>query len=134
MSDKINDVQKEVEEVVQLERQLANINNQIASNPAFVEMLQQQRDLSQRINLFWDTVKNAMIDSDIKSIKGDWGYVTLAERKNYKVDMDALPSKFLKKVADTTKIGNYEKLEGKLPAGVTIEHTRYITKKIKEVE
>ena len=72
-----------------------------------------------------------MIEHDIKSLKGDWGSLTIAERTNFKVDLDNLPTKFVKKVADTTKIATAYKLDGKLPKGVETSTTKYLTKRIK---
>lgn len=131
MADKSIGVQDEVQEVVALVKQLDDINSQIESNEQFKTLLRQQKDITERIGLFWETIKNGMIAADIKSLKGDWGYVTIAERAVYSADVELLPAKFMKKVADLKKIELAYKLEGKLPKGVEVSTTKYLTKKIK---
>lgn len=118
MSDINKELQTQAENAVALQKQ---IEEQISS-------LKETQD---KINATWKQVETAMIENDIKSIKGDFGSLTIAERTNYKADLDVLPAKFIKKVADTTKIGTYHKLEDKLPKGVTISTTKYLTKRIK---
>lgn len=95
------------------------------------EKISSLKEAQEQINATWKQVETAMIDNDIKSIKGDFGSLTIAERTNYKADLDQLPAKFIKKVADTTKIATFAKLEGKLPKGVTTSSTKYLTKRIK---
>ena len=128
-----DDIKKEAEEVVALVRQLNNVNSQIAENEQFRTLLQQQKSLTEQIELFWETIKNGMIATDTKNIKGDWGYITLVDKTSYQADLDVLPAKFIKKAPDTKKIALAHKLEGKLPKGVTELKTVYLTKKIKEI-
>lgn len=79
-------------------------------------------------------IKEAMIANDVKKIDGDWGYITLAERTNYKAtDITAVPKKFTKLSLDTTKVKAAATLTGELPKGVTESTTQFITKKLKEV-
>ncbi len=128
------DIQKDVQEVVKLEMELADINNQIANEPKIVKLLQEQKSLNEKIAVFWEAVKNEMIDTGTKSIKGDWGYVTLVEKDIYKApDISVIKPKFLKKELDVKKVAEIHKLTGNLPDGIEVSVTRYITKKIKEV-
>lgn len=67
------------------------------------------------------------------TLKGDWGYITLANRTNYKAESIAdVPKKFTKQTLDTTKVKAEATLTGKLPKGVTESKTYYINKKFKE--
>lgn len=118
MADITKELQTQAENAVALQKQ---VEEQIAS-------LKETQD---KINATWKQVETVMIENDIKSIKGDFGSLTIAERTNYKADLDVLPAKFIKKVADTTKIATFAKLEGKLPKGVTTSITRFLTKRIK---
>jgi hypothetical protein len=83
-----------------------------------------------------ELIKNAMIEAGVPKIEIDMpglsGYITLAERVNYKCD-DPLDveKKYLKEVLDTDKVKAEVTLTGKLPEGVMETHTQYITKKFK---
>lgn len=106
--------------------------NQAAALQLSIE--QQIRDLKaqqQDIDATWDQVKDVMIEHDIKSIKGDWGSITIAERINWECDPTVLQPKFFKKVVDTKKLTDTFSLEGKLPKGATPSYTKYLTKRIK---
>jgi hypothetical protein len=118
---------------------MADVTKEIQVQAAAAVALQKEveekiaslKEAQEKINSTWKEVETVMIENDIKSIKGDFGSLTIAERTNYKADLDVLPAKFIKKVADTTKIATYAKLEDKLPKGVTISTTKYLTKRIK---
>jgi hypothetical protein len=85
-----------------------------------------------QIDATWTKVKEVMVANNIKSIKGEWGSITIAERKVFKaLDLATVPAKFIKKVLDTTKIGSAFTLEGKLPKGIEMSTTQYLTKRIK---
>jgi hypothetical protein len=117
MDDNVS-LQTKVDQTVALEKELS-------------EKIMALKAAQDQITAFWKEVEAGMIDSNTKSIKGDWGSVTIAERNNFKVDLDLLPTKFIKKVADTTKIGATYKLENKLPKGVELSVTKFLTKRIK---
>jgi len=81
-----------------------------------------------------EQIKDAMIEAGVQRIDGEWGYITLAERTNYKAeDLEAIDQKYLKFTLDTTKVKAEATLTGKLPKGVVESKTQYITKKLKEV-
>lgn len=89
-----------------------------------------------------DQIKEAMIAGGVDKITLDsetlQGYITLAERTNYKlaegVTIDELPEQYSKRTLDTDKVKAQATLTGELPAGVVESKTQYITKKIKLVE
>jgi len=105
------------------------------SDPKFQLFIEKQAELRQvqaKNAEIWKKIESDMIENNVKSIKGDWGYVTIADRTDYVVeDLTLLPAKFIKKVADNSKINSYIKLEGKLPKGVEEKHKQYLTKRIK---
>lgn len=79
-------------------------------------------------------VQEAMEANGVQKISGDWGYITLSERTNYKAeDIAAVAPEFTKATLDATKVKAHATLTGQLPAGVSESKTRYITKKLKEV-
>lgn len=84
-----------------------------------------------------EDLKLAMIEQGVDKITFDpeltgiSGYITLAERTNYKVtDPDELDDQFKTLSPDTAKIKAQHTLTGELPAGVETSTTQYITKKI----
>lgn len=86
-----------------------------------------------------ETIKQAMIDSgvdrvvfDPKLTDGVSGYITLAERTNYKAeDLSEVSDQFKKFSLDTDKVKAQHTLTGELPEGVITTKTQFITKKIK---
>lgn len=86
-----------------------------------------------------ELIKNAMIEAGVPKIDIDMpgltGYITLAERTNYKLEegvtIKELPEQYSKRVLDTDKVKAEAVLTGQLPAGVAESKTQYITKKFK---
>lgn len=86
-----------------------------------------------------ELIKQAMIDAGVPRIEVDLpdltGYITLAERTNYKAeDLSEVPEEFTKPALDTDKVKAQHTLTGQLPVGVVESKTQYITKKFKAVE
>lgn len=124
-------IQSEVTDVLKLQQSIEELEQELSKNEVFQTFLKKQKEAQAQISQTWKDIEQQMIDHDVKSIKGEWGSITIAERTNYQADLDQLPSKFIKKVADTKKIATYAQLEDKLPKGVTISTTKYLTKRIK---
>jgi hypothetical protein len=125
------EVNSEVEEVISLQKDLKSLEVQLSTNPVFIALLKRQKELTTQIAEFWKNIEQSMIENDVKSVKGDWGSVTIVERKKWKTDLDKLPNKFIKKVADEQKIALAYDLEGKVPVGAELSYTKYLTKRIK---
>lgn len=99
-------------------------------NPAtFESFVKQAKELQNILEEAWGAVEQKMLDHDVKSIKGDWGSLTIAERKNWKGDK--LPPRFYKQVLNTAKLNSMLKLGEKLPKGASYTTSQYLTKKIK---
>ena len=124
-------ISAEVEDVLALTKSLEQVEQELMTNQKFRDFLTLQKTVPQRIAEIWNRVEKDMIAHDVKSIKGSWGSITVAERPNFKADLKELPSKFIKKVADTSKISQYYTLEGKLPKGVERTTSKYLMKRIK---
>lgn len=83
-----------------------------------------------------ELIKNAMIEADVPRIEIDvpglTGYITLAERTNYRAEnIDEVDEEFTKPTLDTEKVKAQHVLTGELPAGIVESKTQYITKKFK---
>jgi hypothetical protein len=124
-------IEGEVLDVLSLEKQLEEAEAELMKVDQFVRFMQLQKKVKDQATLLWETVKNEMIANDVKSIKGDWGSVTIAERLDWTVDKDLLPPKYFKKEVDKTKLSATFRLEGKAPKGAEPKYTKYLTKRIK---
>lgn len=78
---------------------------------------------------FWGVVEQQMLDRNVKQVKGDWGTLSIAERRNWKVE-GTLPPRFYKQTVDTAKLNFIEARGEKLPKGVSMSKSKYLTKKL----
>lgn len=85
----------EVRKITKMELELAAAQKKLALNPEFRNFLATQKQLQEQTDNFWAKIKTQMIESGIKSIKGDWGYITIGETFSYNVvDIDKVPDEF----------------------------------------
>jgi hypothetical protein len=101
------------------------------SLPAEVEKkliatIELQKQLAEMESNLKAELLEAMKQHDIVSIKNDKYTISLSKRANYKGDLNLVPVDMLKTSLDTTKVGNFEKLYGQLPAGVTKTETEFV--------
>jgi len=118
---------EDVNKVIEAEAQAAvALQNEISGKIAELKATQTKIDET------WKRVEEQMIEHNVKSVKGDWGSLTIAERTTYKADdIEAVPRKFIKKTLDTKKVAAVAQLEGDLPKGVSSSVTKYLTKRLK---
>lgn len=107
----------QAQEVVELQKQ-------------YESKLSELKETEAKIALFWKSIESEMIARNIKTIKGEFGSLTIAERINWTYTNE-LPAKFFKKVVDTKKLTDTFRLEGKVPKGAAPNYTKYLTKRIK---
>lgn len=115
-----------------MELQMSELEAALSSNPQFVQFMQFQKAFNDKSAELFKNLEEQMIVSRVKSVKGEWGYVTIAERTDIKVvDEDKLPKKFFKRQVDQKKLNDYVKLSDDLPEGTEKKTVKYLTKKIK---
>ena len=124
----IND---EVTSALALNQELTELEAQLSQNEQFRRFLELSKTVPAKLDATWKLVETQMLEHNIKSIKGDWGSLTIAERLNWDYDPTMLPAKFFKKVVDTKKLTDTFRLEGKAPRGATPRTTKYLTKRLK---
>lgn len=127
----------------------ANQTNQLVKNPntkkamavlaKFAQLETTYKAAEKEAKEATELIKNAMIEAGVPKIDIDLpnltGYITLAERTNYKAeDISEVAEEFTKPTLDTDKVKAQATLTGQLPAGVVESKTQYITKKFKVVE
>lgn len=120
----------EVTRALALNQELADLEQQLSQNEQFQRFLELSKTVPAKLDATWKLVEQQMIEHDIKSIKGQWGSLTIAERLSFDTT-DELPAKFYKRVVDTKKLADTFRLEGKAPKGATPKTTRYLTKRLK---
>lgn len=85
----------EVRKITKLEVELATVQEQLEANPQFIAFLDTQKKLQKQTDDFWSKIKQLMIDSNLKNVKGDWGWITLGETLSYSVkDITKVPEEF----------------------------------------
>ncbi len=127
-----NTIDKQINELETLQADLIanpNLVSVLTTTSVFDDFLALQK-LQKAINTTWDTIQALMEANDIKKIDGDWGYITLAERKLF-VATGELPPRFYKRMLDSAKIKAHETMTGKLPENVATKSTLYLSKRIK---
>ena len=120
-----------IEDVKKTEVVLAKTEKELMDNPQFKQFLELQKSVNDKAAEMWEYVEQQMLENNIKSIKGEFGSVTIAERQGWTYDEETLPKKFFKKVIDTKKVTDTYRLEGKAPKGCAPYTTRYLTKRLK---
>lgn len=121
-----------------------NTKKAVAALKKYAKLEMQLKAAEKEAKIATETIKQAMIDANVSKIdfdpelSGVEGYITLAERTNYKLDEgvtpEEIPEKYTKRVLDTEKVKAEAVLTGQLPGGVVESKTQYVTKKIKVVE
>lgn len=126
-----------------------NQSNQLVKNPntkkaiavlhKFASVEAQYKAAEKEAKEATELIKNAMIEAGVPRIEVDLpdltGYITLAERVNYKApSIDVVDTQYTKRTLDTDKVKAQATLTGQLPNGVVETKTQYITKKFKAVE
>lgn len=110
--------------------------NEIVSSKAFHQVIQAQQILAEAqkvVDNQWSVLRDKMEEYGVKSIKGDFGSITLAERTNLEINQDLLPENLFMTVPDTTKIRKTMALNGDVE-GVSTSTTKYLTKRLKASE
>lgn len=95
----------------------------------FESFVKQAKELQNVLEDAWTQIEDQMLKHNVTSIKGEWGSLSIAERKNWKGDK--LPPRFYKQTLNTAKLNSMLKLGEKLPKGASYTTTQYLTKKIK---
>lgn len=118
-------IESEVSEVFALERSMTEVETELRSNPKFVQFLEMQQAYADKYKEVKKIIGDQHIlaykkDPNLKTLKFDFGTMTVRDDKKLDIDESVLPPRYFKSVPNTTKIRNEYDLEGKVPKGVTI--------------
>jgi hypothetical protein len=85
----------EVRKILKMESELMQVQKQLNLNPEFRKFIDTQKKVQEQTDAFWAKIKEQMIASGVKNIKGDWGYITIGETFSYSVtDISKVPEEF----------------------------------------
>lgn len=106
------------------------IRNVDITKPAdFATFVATAKALQDILDAAWDAVDSQMTQYGVTNLKGDWGAINRAERKNWKVNLADLPDYYKKAAADTGKLNAAYKAGDTVP-GADFSVSTYITKRI----
>lgn len=114
--------------------ELTTISNIDITKPAdFASFVAYAKSLQDALDNAWKQVDEQMNTYGITKLEGDWGRVSRAERKNWKVNLNDLPDYYQKATADTGKLNAAYKAGETVP-GADFSVSTYITKTIKATQ
>ncbi len=131
-------IEDEISDVMVLERSLSEVETELRSNPTFLKFL----EIQQAYNDKYKEVKKIIgdqhieaykIDPNLKTLKFDFGTMTVKDINNLDIDETVLPPRYFKSVPNTTKIRNQYDLEGTLPKGATVTKSYQHSMSLKKV-
>lgn len=117
-----------------------NTKKAIALLQKFAELETQYKAMEKEAKDARSFITEAMVEAGVPKIEdielpGFTGFITLAERTNYRAeDIEQVPDEFIKPALDTTKVKAHATLTGQLPDGVSESKTQYIIPKFKEIK
>lgn len=123
-------VPHKVKSLLDLQDQLTVKNGVIEQTPELINFLQVAKELESHIKASYSYLEEQMVKYNVRAVKGDWGQLTIAERLTWSVT-DKLPARFYKKSPDTSKLKAYYIAMNRLPNGVDVSTTKYLTKRLK---
>lgn len=133
----IEAIEGEVLDFQATEMGLRNLENELMENDHFRQWLELQRTVKEEGDELWKRVGDQMIklyaDGKIdKTLKFDWGTLTVRDDKILDIDESTLPRRYWKKVPNTTLIRNDYDLMGSAPKGVKVSKKYTFTKSLKK--
>jgi hypothetical protein len=112
-------------------KSLINLQDVDITKPEqFAKFVAAAKEIQGQLDAAWGYVEQSMLDGNVTQLKGEWGTVSLAERKNWKATT-VLPPRYYKQTLDTAKLNFLYKAGEQLPAGAEFTTSQYITKRIK---
>lgn len=115
-------IESEVLEVQTQQRELQELQMTLAQNPEFARFVELTRAVNDKMAEVRKKIEDVMIPAYQagkvdKSIKGDWGSVTVTEGDKFEINEKKLDESFFKTVVDEARIRATFQLEGKAPKG-----------------
>lgn len=130
------EIEIEILDQLETEKGLQALEQELSQNDKFRQFLELQKTVKEESDKLWKRVGDEMVrlyeaGAIPKSLKYDWGTLTVAERTDFDIDTDKLAPRFCKTIPDTTKIRAIYQLTGEPPKGSTPKTVHYMRKVLK---
>lgn len=109
---------------------LNTANIDITKPESFAQFVAAAKEIQGQLEAAWGYVEQQMLDNSVSKVQGDWGNISFSERKNWKVNLNAIDPYFTKPTADTKKL-NAAFAANEMPEGADFNTSVYMTKRIK---
>lgn len=112
----------EVVSMLTLQKQLDDTEAELMQVEKFKQFIELRKTVNDKMAEIRKNVEAVMVPAyqagEVdKSIKGDWGSITVKENDEFDIDEKLLPKDYWKKVPNMTLIRGKFQLEGKVPKG-----------------
>ena len=128
---------KDIAELEKLDNSIIELKLALESNEQFQQFMKFQDQFNKKSTELFGKLEKQMIENGIEKISGDWGYLTIVNQVDYKVeDEDLVPDEYkeTKVVVDLSKVKEDIKLTGELPDGILKKETQYLRKGVKTLK
>lgn len=114
---------------ISLPKSIVVRKGEIVQDEEFVAFVMAQKRLEEQVKNNWALIQKLMEDKKVATVKGDWGFLTLGNKKSL-VATEPLPPRFYRLSLDSAKLEAYKKLHGEYPKNVQRTDSRYLAKRI----
>ena len=128
---------KDIAELEKLDNSIIELKLALESNEQFQQFMKFQDQFNKKSTELFGKLEKQMIENGIEKISGDWGYLTIVNRVDYRVeDEDLVPDEYkeTKVVVDLSKVKEDIKLTGELPDGILKKETQHLRKGVKTLK
>lgn len=125
-----DEIEQEVTSALALSHELSDLEAQLNQNEQFRRFMELSKAVTTKMADVREHIESVMVPAYQagqvdKSIKGDWGSVTVTESDEFDVDVAALPKELKKVIPDMGKVKDHYHLHGKAPKGATYKGKKY---------
>lgn len=110
--------------------ELKSVNSDIGTRKDFIARVQALKAIQKQIDDEWDSLKQAMLAKNVKSIDGEWGVIEFRSANYYQVGEGIAP-RFTKQAIDGDAVRYYMSKHGEAPKGVIVKTVNKFHKGIK---
>lgn len=128
---------KEIKSLEKIEGKMNELQLVLADNPQFKQFMEFQANFKTKSAELFKKLEKQMIDAGVTKVEGDWGYLTIVNRTDYKlVDETAVPEEYKETqvVVNMKKVKEDIELTGEIPEGVEEKHSQYLRKGVKTLK
>jgi predicted nuclease with TOPRIM domain len=126
------EIEDDVTQAITLAHELAALEQELmVADERFRKFIEKQQTFKKQSEELFNQIEEKMVEYGIKTVKGEWGAISLVERTYFTIDEDSLPRGYKKLVPDTKKIGDHYKLTGEAIKGAEPKTKHHLQKRFK---